>query len=92
MLVLMLLFAMHRFQKRASKEVKRWSMLFLLSFDLVHGVTARVAAGTSGRGEDVLNGQDGGDVEKGDNPLRGVQVGRDNEAGALAEQRPFSGE
>ena len=45
-LVLMLLFAMHRFKKRSSKEVKRWSMLVLLWFDLVHGVSARVAAGT----------------------------------------------
>ena len=63
-LVLMLLFAMHRFKKRSSKEVKRWSMLVLLWFDLVHGVSARVEAGT-GPGENVLYSQGGGEAEEG---------------------------
>ena len=90
-LVLMLLFAIHRFNKRSSKEVKRWSMLVLLWFDLVHGVSARVAAGT-GPGENVLYSQGGDEVEEGADSARGVQLGRDNEAGALAEQRRFSGE
>ena len=85
-LVLMLLFAMHRFKKRSSKEVKRWSMLVLLWFDLVHGVSARVAA-TMG-GEDVLNSQGGNDVEEGADSPGGVQV----LAGAMAVQRQFSGD
>ena len=86
-LVLMLLFAMHRFKKRSSKEVKRWSMLVLLWFDLVHGVSARVAVGT-GPGENVLYSQGGNDVEEGADSPGGVQA----LAGAMAVQRQFSGD
>ena len=86
-LVLMLLLAMQRFKKRSSKEVKRWSMLVLLWFDLVHGVSARVAAGT-GPGENVLYSQGGDEVEEGADSPGGVQA----LAGAMAVQRQFSGD
>ena len=85
-LVLMLLFTIHRFKKRSSKEVKRWSMLVLLWFDLMHGVSARVAADVGG--EDVLYSQGGNDVEEGADSPGGVQV----LAGAMAVQRQFSGD
>ena len=91
-LVLMLLFAMHRFKKRSSKEVKRWSMMVLLWFDLVHGVSARVAAGT-GPGENTLYSQGGDEGEEGADSLGGVQAKKDDgRAGGMAMQRQLSGD
>ena len=90
-LVLMLLFAMHRFKIHSSKEVKRWSMLVLLWFDLVHGVSARVAADT-GSGENVLYSQVSDEVEEGADSPRGARAKKDNGAGAMAVQRQLSGD
>ena len=67
-------------------------MLVLLWFDLVHGVSARIAAGT-GPGENVLHRQDGGDeVEEGADSPRGVQAEKNDGAGAMAVQRQLSGD
>ena len=62
-------------------------MLVMLWFDLVHGVSARVAVGT-GPGENVLYSQGVNDVEEGaDSPGGGQAL-----AGAMAVQRQFSGD
>ena len=61
-------------------------MLVLLWFDLVHGMSARVAG--TGPGENMLYSQGGNDVEEGADSPGGVQA----LAGAMAVQRQFSGD